>query len=330
MSKFFCALSGLECEVSYLPLNLHSREYAHPVFFLPQKKLLGLYSKYQTQDLGDVESYLLYLALLNSTELVEFRVPAQFTKETPKIVASNMEFLCSTVFKMNAVYNPAVQFPRFVISPETKTLDNSRYWVKAWQENYEDFLSGNRKRIEFEDILKIETKLHRLILDPNTNPSRYAHVLSTWAAKAGDFPTDSRKTEFGQMETSDYWQLIIAKCVNQKAIFDVPSQDINELVTYCEENIEHGSIYAHSLMTLLREGKKKQIDYLGLGDIDIPEVSYQILEGENPSTELANILAIVNSAPKEAPKRTEYPSEFLYQRAKIKYDMAQRYLEAQK
>lgn len=324
MAKFFCAYSGIECEVSYLPLFLHSREYAHPVFFLPQKKLLGLYAKYQQQALGDVESYLLYLALFNSTDLIEFRVPAAYTKNTPKIIAHNMELLCEVIFKINAVCAPSVQFPRFVISAETKTLENSQHWIEAWLHNYNDFLDGNRKRIAYEELEKIESRLHRLILDPNTNPSKYANVLATWAMKAGEFPTDKRKTDFGVIETSEYWQLIIRKCVNEKAIFDIPSSDINELVTFCEENIEHGTMYAHSLMKLLREGKEKQVNYLGLGDLNIPQMSYQILDEETSSVEAANMIAILNSAPATEPKRTEYPTEFLFQKAKIKWQMAQR------
>lgn len=325
MSKFFCALSGLECTVSYLPLNLHSREYAHPVFFLPQKKLLGLYSKYQSQELGDIEGYLLYLALFNSTDLVDFRVPALYTKDTAKIVANNIQFLTETVFKINAVHAPSVQFPKFAITPETKTLENSKYWIEAWNNNYNEFLEGNKRRIAFEELEKLERKLHNLILDPNTNPSRYANVLAAWATKAAEFPTDKRITHFGVLTTSEYWQIIIRKCVNEKAIFDIPSTDILELITYCEENMEHGSIYAYSLMKLLREGKEKQTNYLGLGEIDIPLIPYQILEEENPSVEIANILAIINSAPANPPKRTEYPTEFLFQKAKIKYEMAQRY-----
>lgn len=327
MSKFYCALSGLECEVSYLPLSLTSREFAHPVFFLPQKKLLGLYAKYQSGSLGDIEAYLVYLALFNSTDMVDFRVPAQYTAKTPKIIANNMEFLTETVFRMNAVSAPSVQFPKFVISSETKTLENSHYWIESWNRNYQEFLEGNKRRYEFEELEKIESKLHRLILDPNTNPSKYANVLAAWATKAAGFPTHKRPTDFGSMTVEEYWQLIIRKCVNEKAIFDIPSSDINELVSFCEENIEHGTMYAHSLMSLLREGKKKQIDYLGLGDFNIPEQSYQILTEENPSVESANMIAIINSAPKEPPKRTEYPTEFLFQRAKLKYQMALRVSE---
>ena len=315
MAKFYCALSGIECEVSYIPMSLSSREYAHPIFFLEQKKLLGLFSRFESGNLGDVESYLLYLALFNSTDMVEFNVPAQFTKDTPAIIASNLEPLCDIVYKINAIKVPSFQIPKFRINPDTKDLKNSHVWITLWQKCFQDFLEGNKHRLMLEDLMSIEQRIHRLILNPNTHPAKYASVLAIWAAKAASFPH----------YITDYWQEIIRKCVNEKAIFDVPKVDIEELLEYLETNLELGTVYSTSLFKLLRDGQKKQISYLGLGDLDLINLDspYKIIDDES-SIEAANMQAVLMQAPLMEPKREQYPTEFEYQRARIRYLASQR------
>lgn len=325
MAKFFCGISGIECEVSYLPLSLTSREYAHPVFFTPQKKLLGLFSRFESGNMGDIESYLLYLAAFNSTDLVEFRVPAKYTPETPSIVAQNLEPLIDIIYKLNAIKVPSFQVPKFAITPDTANLKNTGIWITVWQQCLKSFLEGNKQRILLEDLQDIEDRVHRLILNPNAQPQKYANVLSVWACKAASFPVFQVSTIFGQMRLADYWMLIIRKCINDKAIFDIPKEDIAELLEHLEDNLELGTIYSTSLFKLLREGKDKQISYLGLGDMDLIDIDspYQIL-GDDDSVEVANLSAAINSAPKEAPTRAQYKTEFEYQRARIKYMAAQR------
>jgi len=324
MAKFLCALSGIQCEVSYLPISLHSREYAHPIFFLPQPKLLGLFSKYESGDLGDIESYLLYLAAFNSTDLVDFRVPASYTPKTQSIVACNLESLMEVVYKLNAIKTPAFQVPRFAVTPETKTLENSHFWIAAWEAAIQSFLDGNRRQLKQAEIQDIEERIYRHILDPNTKPTKYATALSIWAARAASFPDFNIQTQYGTMTLSSYWQLIIRKCVNDKAMFEFPEKDIEELIQHCEDNLEMGTVYAHSLLTLLREGAARHSQYLGLGDLDLVnlDTTYTILE--DSSVQAANLVTLVNCAPAVKPKRSEYPNEFEYQRARIRYLAASR------
>lgn len=321
MARFTCGLSGIVCEVSHVPMSLNSREYAHPIFFMPKKKLLGLVSKAEAQELGDIDSYLLYLALFNSTDLVEFRVPAKFQERlTPQIVSGNLSQLCEIVYKLDCITTPAFQVPKFAVTPETSNLQNSHFWIAAWDHAIESFLEGNKRQIFAQDIAAIEERIYRHILDPNTKPQKYASALAYWASKAAQFPEFCVDTQFGNMTCSEYWQLIIRKCINEKAIFDIPKSDIEELITHCEENLELGTIYSHSLLKLLQEGSAKQIAYLGLGDLDVIDldVPYTILE-DSSSVMDANLKAVVLVAPPVEPKRTEYPSEFEYQRARIRY-----------
>src|SRR3990172_712457 len=99
--KILCSISSTEFNVEHFPGYLSSREVSHPIFYLPQKKLLSYMAKWSGSELTRTDSYLLFLAILNSTELVHFRVPIFKDNRTDSIIAQNMEKLALTVTKLN-------------------------------------------------------------------------------------------------------------------------------------------------------------------------------------------------------------------------------------
>jgi len=276
--RILCAYSGIEFKVEHFPAILNSREVCHPIFYLPQHKLISYIPKWHSGELTATDSYLLYLALLNSTELIEWRVPALKTDKTIAIVAHNMQSLVAIVSKINIIKHPAFVLPRFVISPETKTLENSSFWIDAWVNQYRDWSDGYKTRSYDEKLQRREEALERLINNSARTVESYATILADWAALAGSFPIGTQEVKGKQVPLSDYWKSIIKACASNESIFSIPKKDLEELVEYCEEEIPHGSIYAHTLMSFLRSGLKKQTNYLGLGDIDLTsDVTYRIL-----------------------------------------------------
>ena len=326
--KILCALSGIEFSCDHFPATLHSRESYHPVFDIPQKKLLSYAKRWAEGELTPTDSYLLFLALLNSTGQIEFRVPAQRTTLGDSIIAQHMEELIQIIGKIN-VLNPASHaIPKFVISPDTKTLETAHYWIAAWEDCYQEFVSGGIEYRKAKKLADREVSLTRLIRGAEKE-SNYASSLAEWATIAGDFPDSQlHNTSIGRVTLSDYWKTIIRKCCRAESIFSIPESDLQELIEHCEENINHGSIFSHALMTLLRTGRDRQKNFLGLGDIDIRSGTYQLLS-EDETVEDANKLAMIQSAPLEEPKLTAYPNKLAYLKAKAKWDMAQEHQKNQ-
>jgi len=323
--RILCAYSGLEFKVEYFPAVLNSREVCHPIFYLPQHKLISYIPKWYGGELTGTDSYLLYLALLNSTDLVEWRVPAIKTDKSVAIVAHNMPALVSIVSKINIVKHPSFVLPRFVISPETKSLENSSFWIQAWIDAYAEWSDGYKTRSYDEKLRRREEALERLINNSARTVGSYATILAEWAALAGNFPQGTQDVRGKQVPLTDYWKSIIKACASNESIFSIPKNDLEELVEYCEQEIPHGSIYAHTLMAFLRGGLKKQTNYLGLGDIDLDsEVTYRILSPDT-SIEDANKQTLIDSAPKEEPRENQYPTKFAYLKAKMRYSLAQQY-----
>ena len=123
MAKIVCSKSGVIFNCEHMPTTLSSSTYTHPLFHVPQKRLIALAGQWAAQKLTPTESYLLYLALLDSTELIQWRTQASYHKGMDAIVSSNMENLLSIIAKINLIHHPSFALPSFSINPSTHTLD---------------------------------------------------------------------------------------------------------------------------------------------------------------------------------------------------------------
>lgn len=310
-------------------MALSSREYYHPLFSIPKKKLLSLSTQWAAGKLSPTENYLFYLSLLDSTSLIEWRVSAKYSSKTPQIIANNMEQLIHIIGKIDLIHHPSFSLPRFAITSDTADLSNSYHWINAWIENYNDWIDGY-KHSSAEERTKLEIRenaLQKLIKTPGSESTEaLANVLANWAELAGDFPSYSTPHHISRkpIPLSDYWKLIIRACVNEEKIWQFPRGDIEELISHCEDNIIMGNINSHALMKLLRTGLRKYDDYLGFGDINLEgkTTSFKIMSSSD-STEDSNIQALLLTASETEPKKSQYQSNFAWLKAHTKWSLAQ-------
>jgi hypothetical protein len=327
MAKILCAYSGISFQVEHFPVVLNQRESYHPIFDIPQRKLLPFLRKWGANELTPTDSYLLFLALLKSSDLVDFRYPVVRTEDTDSIVAQNMEILAKTVMKINTVTSSAQVFPSYVITPDTRTLANIDVWVENWLEAYEDFCNGARKDYDNRRIGDKERLLERLIKNKHREVTSYANQLAEWAALAGKFPKFTTNSPFSgkPVTCEDYWKQLIVKCAHGAYLTEQMRIDVKELLDHCEDNVSMlGSIYSKTLFSVLRVAIEKAKNFLELGDRDIARSTYSLLESSDQVEEL-NIKAIIDSAPDTMPTREQYPTKFQFLRAKMRYETAQTY-----
>lgn len=332
MAKILCSYSSVEFNCEHLPISISSREISHPLFHLSSKKLLSLSAQWALGKLSPTETYLLYLSLLHSTSLIEWRTPAIYTPKTAGIIANNMEQLIHIIGKIDVLSQTTLTslvLPHFVVSPDTADLSNSYYWIQVWNQNYTDWYEGVRSHANDQELLRRELSLQKLIKTPHRSIEDYPSILSNWARIAANFPTFSVNISGKKMELADYWESIIIKCAKADSIFKVPAADLNELIEHCEEElITDGSLHALALMKYLRKGKSMQQNYLGLGDIDLSMkegTAYRILSPET-SAEDANIQNMIDTAPTSEPIRGNYPTILEYIKAKARWNVAKTYL----
>lgn len=322
--KILCGISGIEFTCEHFPGTFHARETVHPVFNIPQKKLLSYARVWSNGGLTNTDSYLLFLAILNSSELVDIRLPFIRVPETDSIVAGNMDKLMRAVIKLNTVTDPELVFPRYVVTTETRDLSNVHIWIDNWEEEYKNFKAGYVSAHDSHKMIIRENALTRMIRNPHKHIREYANQIADWAAVAGTFPDFNIVSPFTKLNISisDYWKLLIIRCAKKEHLFSIPSNDLQELIDHCETNIPLGSLFSFELFKLLRGAKEKQDNFLGLGDLDLSKTTYSILSNDSTS-ESAQLKAAIDSAPTEEPRPEQYPSKFLFMRAKLRWDAAQ-------
>jgi len=327
MATITCAYSGIVFKCDHFPMALNNSECSHPVFLLPQHKLLSYSSKWSAGELTTTDSYLLFLALMNSTSLLEWRHAVHRTNNTDALVATNMEPLIKIIGKINLIHHPKFVLPSFAITRDTCTLENVKHWVEAWHESFLEFMRGYKEQTEQERISRREYALERMIKSTQLkNAKKYSIALANWAELAGQFPSFVllHPLTKNPITLANYWKEIITACIREEKIFQYPAADVEELITHCEEHIPHGSISAASLMDLLRAGKRSQSSYLCLSDFDIVAFKNGTLSSEDV-VETTNKLVMMQNAPTEMPVRTNYSSEIEFVRAKARYRMKQQY-----
>jgi len=323
--RITCAYSGLELQVTHFPASLSNREAMHPIFLIKQKSLLQYLRKWSAGELTEKDSYLLYLALMHSTDQMEFRVPARFTEHTTSIVSQNMEHLARVIGYSNIIVHPHFSMPCIAITRDNADLANSRIWIQDWMQCIIDFQDGNVAAKIQEKLARREQVLHNFIKNVNRPISHYAKILADWAADAAEFPVTPLTPEPGKsVSTREYWKTIIIRCCKAESIFTIPREDLECLIRWCEDNIDHGSLYAHSLMSLLRAGMARQSNFLGDDGINMSLTTYSLMPDDS-SPEAAAKQALIDSAPKTEPVRGEYPSQIAYLRARGAFRMAQDY-----
>jgi hypothetical protein len=189
-------------------------------------------------------------------------------------------------------------------------------WIEAWQENIDDFKHGRADLRQIQDLQEVENKLSKLILSGEP-PERYSTTIAAWASQAAEFPPAS----------DELYQRTIRSCFNITKMFNTPLSLLKEIKEYCECNIEAGSIHFHTLSAVLKEGIKRNTDYLGGSSLAL---GYTLLPAEDLTPESraaelknqAEVAALAAKAPESKPVRADYASSLDFLRAELAYRVA--------
>ena len=201
--------------------------------------------------------------------------------------------------------HPSFKQPAFSVNIDNSKLLQIPNWIHAWETNIADFHRGISYQKLQEDIVKLENKLTYCIKSAIPE-ERYIHLVADWADKIAEFPV-AKKEE---------WKAIIRKSYSDSKMFHTPLATLREIKDYCTENIEHGSIFSHTLMKTLSVAIEKHSSYLGIEPIDI--LGYAIIP-DKPTKYETELELIKATAPKTEPQKSEYKTNAEYIRAKLKY-----------
>src|SRR3954468_24796203 len=124
--RVHCQYSGVDFDIT--GFGGTKLTYVHPIFSAEPQWLLSRMGHWAAQKFTETESKLLFLGLLHTTELVEFRVTA-FPENS--VVQLNMEPLSRIVAWMIGVSRRSLVLPKFVVQNDNRKLTNVRYWIET-------------------------------------------------------------------------------------------------------------------------------------------------------------------------------------------------------
>jgi hypothetical protein len=309
--KLFCPYSGTHLTLAEFP-ELRAR-IRHPIFELPLQQLEDL----RASTNSDSEHYLLVLAFLNSSTLVEFRTPAKFSTLSVQNAITHLEPLAWAARTVLEFPKPSEAFPRLVIDESTADLSTLGTWLGLLKDSFAELSRAARVKSETKVLETLEEYLDRVPASPSK--------LADWAAIVGKFPKDKLPE----------WKSLIRKAV-EGSLKESPE----ELIRFCELQIPIDSVYAIDLMKHLRGVEDSVLEGFGCGwqKPVAAGVRYQILEprernersesGPGPGTVLGSspgTLGVASSVPTvPEPKKSQFPTLLAYMKAKTAWDSAQR------
>lgn len=313
MAKAICSKSGIQFEIQHFPYSFSHGELHHPVFDLSFEQLTAptVLSKWTARQLTEIDTKLYFLALLHSSELVEFHT---YARPLLSVCEMNMEPLLRILQWQYTIKHPRLSMPRMAITPDTATLDNVRNWIMAWNAARVDFENGYKELTRNQLMMRKEDTLERLIRDQQKEIHDFAGILADWANLCADFPVYSTNVNGVILPLNEYWKQILITCSKTPThIWRLDLKDMKELLEHLEDNLEHGSIYAHATMKLIRDGIATHNNYLGFSIVNYAS-----------DVERANVQVLADNAPSDEPRPENYPNKILYLKDKIRYSQAQK------
>jgi hypothetical protein len=331
--KVKCRYSGISFTVSSFPQVYLAYSSAHPIMFCPTEVLLAQTENWANADLTNDEERLLFCALLKSTDLVDFRVPAN---PTPSIVKRNMDRLILTVGWRNSLGDQAFPVPKFAIDKPTADLESISGWLDAWNDAKKDWETKGISWSLQQKLALREEALMKMIRSPSRKEDSYARKMAQYVMEVTQAPA----------HTVPYWiELFCLK--DNEAIWKVPSVDLDELIEHMETTLNPTTLIAHDAFSRIRriiEINKKGI-YGGLGIDDDAFSSIYSHTGSGPlpkfsivntgldsrysmpasfsSVEDHNLQVAISRAPVNEPVQSDYPSRVSYLIAVSAWRLAQ-------
>lgn len=306
--KIRCIKSGIVFEVSGFPGTTTG---IHPCFSMPIKKLWHGISAWKSGTMPQVESYLLFLALADSTGLVEFHDSVDPSESTPQIVASQMPRLLRMITTISTVTIPSFKPPRFSISRNALSSDLSSVsgWITDVMDYHGEYVAGSKRQALRAAAERKQAGLERLIRSTRISPIKYANQLASWASDAAAFPAD----------ISDYWKSLIVRCHTDTDIVTIPKHDLIELLDHVTENLDAiGSVSSHHLFSVIQTGLDTIIGFFsGFAIItkeSTADISEALLEEISQETN--------RTTTGKPPVRSDYKSDFAFLKAKMNYSIS--------
>lgn len=300
--KVICTLTNIEYTSS--GFNAFAISSKHPMFSANFDTLLSVAEGWRADKLTASERRVLFVSLLDSTGLCEFKCAATPSDTT---VQRFMEFLIVTATWKHAI-GDRIPLSRIAINHDTRSLENIGNWLNNWNTTQREFALGSHMQAVRDKIAKSQEKLLKLLRDNRGDSTLYRKHLAKWFMVASNAP----------LPLYEYWTSLFT--LQRPQIWEASLTDLEELKEHCEHNIPMNSTYAMHTYRLLCELVVDRREGV-LGALSGSMETYTIVQED---TEVYNIQVAAEQASAEEPVERDYVTKgsYLVARARWKLKIA--------
>lgn len=324
--KVICEKSGLPIWKSPLLIGMTLAD-EHPIFRAKKSLILtkDMVFRFTASENVD-EKKLIYLAVLNSTYLVEFHHYAAPSLGTMESTFHKLMFLAQWVHFAEYKLAKIVSFPQYIIRKDNADLKNIRSWLDAIDDIREKV---NRKELERDKnaaLLQREMEIKRELGEANFYGKAFTPKLAKWALELCDITV--RHADYAK------WMKILCTPLSEAWIYKMEDlHDIQEILQLGLPNLEmnpQAISVMHQMGELIKECRKGFTEFSIFDKDDPNEVKdFEIIE--DSMDDLGNMVSkkhqinqhLVN-IPSEEPMVQNYPKKVDYLIAKAKWDLAKK------
>lgn len=288
-------------------------ESIHPLFSASYEVLLEVSKDWRRGKLSEGERRVLFVSLLSSTNLLNFRCPAEPEDAT---VLKYMEPVIATTNWINAI-GERIPLSKIAINASTASLKNVGSWLSNWNNTQREYTISSHMQAVRDKIAASQKKLTSMLTTGTTPHGKsleendlYVKHLAKWFMIAAAVPRDWQEawTEIFLMKRPAIWNARLIDLVEMKEHFE---ENINLFDPNAKITIA-GACYRH-ICGLLTDREEGILGALGHNK-DAP--SYTIVHEE---TEATNIDIAAAKAGVVEPVERNYPTKTAYLIARARW-----------
>jgi len=278
---------------------------------LSKHDLLPIYDIWKEGSLNREETILLFVALLNSTNLFSFNVPA---RPAFPLCLLHMEKVAKHVFFMDTIGLPEKVYPGYSINKDNFTLENIFVLLQRWDIAKENWYDKFKNAALREKLEHLEAALAKSLRSSMKKDPRFLDKLAKWTMDATKAPLDKRKEWISLYKIEG--EELYAAGIEEKLVELYEYVDLQLAEGWSQQSGYYGKIsreHLKKLIFLVRKGIGYSLDKRlsedgELEDISIEEAIGQEGEGWMLIDEVEeNLVKIAASGgPTKKPERKDF------------------------
>lgn len=322
MSQIICPISGEILYKSDLFLGFNLSD-VHPIFRAKKELILSTDMIFRFQAAKNLrEKKMYFLAVLNTTDLVDFTYPANPAPYVVEACFLDAITLAPWIDFARAKMNPRrerISFPRYKIDKSTSEMKNISIWISALYDIRNLFLEENRQEELKKDLTNKAADIEREFKTASAFGRAFTLPLARWALEMAE-------VESGVFEK---WRTIL--CTPLEDAWTLQKEDVEEILDCLRANLPINNDQVIAVISqcklLLAKSQESFVSFAFVEDEVPANIKSSGPKGFTIDSPLDSepLLKLEDIGPE--PKRSQFIKTFEYLQAKARWDLLKKQVD---